>query len=295
MRPWKREQLGGGYALSSFAEQTALEAADAIVAVSAAHLARDPRLLPGDRPRADERDLQRDRRRRVPARSRHGRARAARHRPVAAVRRLRRPDHAAEGARRTCSTRRPRSTRRRSSSSARARRTRPRSRPRSPRSWRSCAPTRGNVVWIEEMLPKPDADPDPQPRDRLRLPVGLRADGDRQPRGDGVRGRGRRDRRRRHPRGGRGRRHRPARRRTRREPTGPARRSTRPGWRPASPRASTSCSPTRRAPRAMGGAGRARAVERFGWDVAAAETLAALRAPARLTQLGPAGHVGSRA
>src|SRR4051794_33501881 len=37
MRPWKREQLGGGYALSSFAEQTALETADAIVAVSAAH------------------------------------------------------------------------------------------------------------------------------------------------------------------------------------------------------------------------------------------------------------------
>jgi starch synthase len=39
MRPWKREQLGGGYALSGFAEQTALEAADAIIAVSAAHLA----------------------------------------------------------------------------------------------------------------------------------------------------------------------------------------------------------------------------------------------------------------
>ena len=39
MRPWKREQLGGGYALSSFAEKTALEAADAIIAVSAAHLA----------------------------------------------------------------------------------------------------------------------------------------------------------------------------------------------------------------------------------------------------------------
>ena len=38
MRPWKREQLGGGYALSSFAERTALESADAIVAVSAAHL-----------------------------------------------------------------------------------------------------------------------------------------------------------------------------------------------------------------------------------------------------------------
>jgi starch synthase len=38
MRPWKREQLGGGYALSSFAERTALDSADAIVAVSAAHL-----------------------------------------------------------------------------------------------------------------------------------------------------------------------------------------------------------------------------------------------------------------
>ena len=38
MRPWKREQLGGGYALSGFAEQTALESADSIIAVSAAHL-----------------------------------------------------------------------------------------------------------------------------------------------------------------------------------------------------------------------------------------------------------------
>ena len=34
MRPWKEEQLGGGYAVSSFCERTALEAADAIVAVS---------------------------------------------------------------------------------------------------------------------------------------------------------------------------------------------------------------------------------------------------------------------
>ncbi len=33
-RPWKAEQLGGGYRLSSWAEQTAYEAADAIIAVS---------------------------------------------------------------------------------------------------------------------------------------------------------------------------------------------------------------------------------------------------------------------
>jgi starch synthase len=33
-RPWKAEQLGGGYRLSSWAEQTAYESADAVVAVS---------------------------------------------------------------------------------------------------------------------------------------------------------------------------------------------------------------------------------------------------------------------
>jgi alpha-maltose-1-phosphate synthase len=35
LRPWKAEQLGGGYALSSFCERTAIENADAIIAVSA--------------------------------------------------------------------------------------------------------------------------------------------------------------------------------------------------------------------------------------------------------------------
>ncbi len=34
LRPWKAEQLGGGYALSSWAEKTAIEAADAVIAVS---------------------------------------------------------------------------------------------------------------------------------------------------------------------------------------------------------------------------------------------------------------------
>jgi starch synthase len=36
LRPWKAEQLGAGYALSSFCEQTGLENADAIIAVSGA-------------------------------------------------------------------------------------------------------------------------------------------------------------------------------------------------------------------------------------------------------------------
>ena len=34
-RPWKAEQLGGGYAISSWAEKTAYEAADAVISVSA--------------------------------------------------------------------------------------------------------------------------------------------------------------------------------------------------------------------------------------------------------------------
>ena len=40
LRPWKAEQLGGGYTLSSWCEREAVEAADAIIAVSAG-MARD--------------------------------------------------------------------------------------------------------------------------------------------------------------------------------------------------------------------------------------------------------------
>ena len=34
LRPWKREQLGRGYDLSSWVERTTLEMADAVIAVS---------------------------------------------------------------------------------------------------------------------------------------------------------------------------------------------------------------------------------------------------------------------
>ncbi len=51
-RPWKAEQLGGGYRLSSWAERTAYESADAIIAVSNG-MARDVRAaypaVPADR------------------------------------------------------------------------------------------------------------------------------------------------------------------------------------------------------------------------------------------------------
>jgi alpha-maltose-1-phosphate synthase len=36
LRPWKQEQLGGGYEVSRFCERTAIEAADAVIAVSGA-------------------------------------------------------------------------------------------------------------------------------------------------------------------------------------------------------------------------------------------------------------------
>jgi len=47
LRPWKAEQLGGGYALSSFCERTAIEAADAVVAVSAGMAQDVVRCYPG--------------------------------------------------------------------------------------------------------------------------------------------------------------------------------------------------------------------------------------------------------
>ena len=50
LRPWKVEQLGGGYAISSFSERTAIEAADAVIAVSVAMKADILRAYPSVAP-----------------------------------------------------------------------------------------------------------------------------------------------------------------------------------------------------------------------------------------------------
>jgi starch synthase len=63
LRPWKAEQLAGGYALSSWAERTAIEAADAVIAVSHGMRADILKLLPLARPGADPRRAQRHRHR----------------------------------------------------------------------------------------------------------------------------------------------------------------------------------------------------------------------------------------
>lgn len=47
LRPWKAEQLGGGYRVSSWIEKTAFEAADAVIAVSAGMRADILRSYPG--------------------------------------------------------------------------------------------------------------------------------------------------------------------------------------------------------------------------------------------------------
>jgi starch synthase len=52
LRPWKAEQLGGGYRLSSWVERTAYEAADAVIAVSAGMRADILRSYPGIDPDA---------------------------------------------------------------------------------------------------------------------------------------------------------------------------------------------------------------------------------------------------
>jgi starch synthase len=50
LRPWKADQLGGGYALSSYCERTAVEAAEAVIAVSASMAEDLERVYPAVRP-----------------------------------------------------------------------------------------------------------------------------------------------------------------------------------------------------------------------------------------------------
>ena len=270
LRPWKAEQLGGGYALSSWCEKVSLESADArdrgLEGLARGH----PRLLSGDRSRPRPGDLQRDRRRGVHARPRHRRAGEVRRRPGPAVGRVRRAHHAPEG-RAVPGRRRAAVRRRRPARAVRGRAGHAGDRRRGrAEGGDSAARAR------QRDLARPDAaqargDPAAQPRDGVRLPVDLRAAGHRQPRGDGLRGSGGGDRHRRDRRG-RGRR--------RDRPAGAVRagggrhRPARSGGlrRTGSPSASTRWWPIPTRARAMGRAGRERAVREFDWSAIARET-----------------------
>ena len=156
MRPWKAEQLGGGYRLSTWAERTAYESAAAVIAVStgmradilSAYPAIDPARV-HIIPNGIDTELYAP----VPG---PGRAR-----PATACAPTVRSCCSSAGspgrrASRTWSRRPPSSPRTSSWRCAPARRT-PRSwPPRSPPAWPDCRPSRDGVVWIQQMLPRPE-------------------------------------------------------------------------------------------------------------------------------------------
>ena len=211
LRPWKAEQLGGGYALSSWVRADGDGGRGCGHRRVGRHARRPAPLLSGGRPRPGACRAQRHRHRGVRTRPRHRRARRSTAstptgRRVVFVGRITRqkglphllraalsldpavqlvlcagaPDTeeilAEVIAARRRAARRPRRRRVDPADAAQARR-----------------------------------HPDPEPCNGVRLPLGLRADGHRQPRGDGLRGAGRGDGHRRHPRGRRRRRDRAAR------------------------------------------------------------------------------------
>ncbi len=107
LRPWKAEQLGGGYALSCFVERQAIESADAVIAVSRGMqkdiLGSYPEVDPG-RVHVIENGIDPDEYRPDP---KHPRPRAVRDRPRPSVRGVRRSHHPAKGRRpsaRGCAT-----------------------------------------------------------------------------------------------------------------------------------------------------------------------------------------------
>ena len=210
LRPWKAEQLGGGYALSSWCERVALEAADAVVAVSAEHRrdllacypAIDPERVTVIGNGIDTTEYRPD----------HGTDVLGRNgidpeRPIVLfVGRITRQKGLAHlldaaplldsGAQLVLCAGAADTPELAAEIEGRI---------------RELEHTRSGVVWIERMLCEAGGDPAPHARDRVRLPIDLRAARDRQPRGDGMRDGGRGNRDRRHPGGGRGRRHGPAR------------------------------------------------------------------------------------
>ena len=156
LRPWKAEQLGGGYRLSSWVERTAFEDADAVIAVSAGMRADILRSYPQIDPERvevvyngiDLTDW-------VPNDDPDARA-GARRRSRSPLDRVRR---AASRDRRGCPTCcarhgccRPRC----SSCSAPARPTPTRSWPRSPALVDVLRTERDGVVWIDRHLPRPE-------------------------------------------------------------------------------------------------------------------------------------------
>ncbi len=185
LRPWKAEQLGGGYAVSLWAEKTALEAADAVIAVSQSTrrdiLSVYPKIDP-DRVHVilngiDSEQYAPDQG--VDVLRRHGVSPDA---PsvvfVGRITRQKGVAHLLHAAREFD----PEAQLVLCAGSADT----PELGAEVQRLVDELQSTREGVVWIEQMLPKEEVIQLDQPRHRVRLPLDLRAAGDRQPRGDGL-------------------------------------------------------------------------------------------------------------
>ena len=193
LRPWKAEQLGGGYALSSWAERVALRLRRRGDRGLRRHARRRPVGLPGRSPPERVRVIRNgiDTTEYAPD---PGTDVLARHgidpsRPyvifVGRITRQKGAAGAAAGGGRARPVRAAGAVRR-------GGRTPPSSAAEVADLVAGLQASRSGVIWIPEMLPKPDGDPAADPRAGVRLPVGVRAAGHREPGGDGVRDGGRR-------------------------------------------------------------------------------------------------------
>ena len=198
LRPWKSEQLGAGYALSSFCERIAIDSADAVIAVSESHApGRHATPIRPSTRRAIHvihNGIDPDEYRPDPGTDV---VEAPGDRPGPAVRDVRRPHHPAEGHRATCS-RRPRCLDPAAQLvlCAGAAETPELGRRHPPPGRGTAGPARRRVLGRADAAPAGDH-PAAQPRERVRLPLGLRAVRPDQPGGHGLRGPGgsQRDRR----------------------------------------------------------------------------------------------------
>ena len=186
LRPWKAEQLGGGYALSSWCERVAVESAAAVIAVSRGNAVRRAGRLPRGAAGPHPGHPQRDRHPGVRPGRRDRGAAALRGGPGPAHGDLRRADHPAEGRPGAAAGGGQPAAR----GAARAVR-RPAGHPgagrRGDRAGDEPAdgPLRGHLDPRDAVQAR--GDPAAQSRHRVRLPVAVRAARHRQPGGDGVR------------------------------------------------------------------------------------------------------------
>ena len=155
LRPWKREQLGGGYDVSTWVERQALESADAVIAVSQGTRADVLRLFDVAEERLHvihngiDAEL-------LAARSGHRRAAALWRRPIHAVRPVRGSRHAPEGDR-PPGAGHPRTWTRASAwCCAPASRTRPEIAREMEEGVEAARAHRSDIVWIPEMLSRSD-------------------------------------------------------------------------------------------------------------------------------------------